>query len=199
MERKNAWLSYTEADEKNLEKLAKDYRNFLDVAKTERECAAGLVRRTGQRHVPDGGNVVLHQQRSPFPLGEFRPLRGAPAPKAAGYAGGIREKRGREADGSSCRGERDGAERVMGLRRRERGQCGYKYIFSRLCQFQCGNRACGPECAFVFLAIRLWIQQPANAARGSAGRADWLPRGKHRAYISAWQFCRKKIPAGRGT
>ena len=37
MERKNAWLSYTEADEKNLEKLAKDYRNFLDVAKTERE------------------------------------------------------------------------------------------------------------------------------------------------------------------
>ena len=44
MERKNAWLSYTEADEKNLEKLAKDYRNFLDVAKTERECVEELVK-----------------------------------------------------------------------------------------------------------------------------------------------------------
>ena len=30
MERKNAWLSYNEADETALEKLAKDYRAFLD-------------------------------------------------------------------------------------------------------------------------------------------------------------------------
>ena len=33
MERKNAWLSYNEADEKALEKLAKDYRTFLDNGK----------------------------------------------------------------------------------------------------------------------------------------------------------------------
>ena len=38
MERKNAWLSYTEADEEKLESLAKEYRTFLDEAKTEREC-----------------------------------------------------------------------------------------------------------------------------------------------------------------
>ena len=44
MERKNAWLSYNEADEKALEKLAKDYRTFLDNGKTERECVSELSR-----------------------------------------------------------------------------------------------------------------------------------------------------------
>ena len=38
MERRNAWLSYTEAEEKELEQVAKAYRNFLNVGKTEREC-----------------------------------------------------------------------------------------------------------------------------------------------------------------
>ena len=44
MERKNAWLSYKEADEMEMEKLAKDYRAFLDAGKTERECVTELVR-----------------------------------------------------------------------------------------------------------------------------------------------------------
>lgn len=44
MERKNAWLSYGELDEKEMEKLAKDYRAFLDAGKTERECVTELVR-----------------------------------------------------------------------------------------------------------------------------------------------------------
>ena len=44
MERKNAWLSYGESDEKKMEKLAKDYRAFLDAGKTERECVTELVR-----------------------------------------------------------------------------------------------------------------------------------------------------------
>lgn len=44
MERENAWLSYTEADEQKLEKLAKEYRTFLDEAKTERECVEELVK-----------------------------------------------------------------------------------------------------------------------------------------------------------
>ena len=44
MERKNAWLSYTEADEEKLERLAKEYRIFLDEAKTERECVEELVK-----------------------------------------------------------------------------------------------------------------------------------------------------------
>ena len=44
MERKTAWLSYGEADETAMEKLAKDYRAFLDAGKTERECVTELVR-----------------------------------------------------------------------------------------------------------------------------------------------------------
>lgn len=44
MERRNAWLSYEEADEKELEKLAKNYRTFLDAGKTERECVLELTR-----------------------------------------------------------------------------------------------------------------------------------------------------------
>ena len=44
MERKNAWLSYGEADETAMEKLAKDYRAFLNAGKTERECVTVLVR-----------------------------------------------------------------------------------------------------------------------------------------------------------
>ena len=44
MERKNAWLSYGESDEKEMEKLAKDYRAFLNAGKTERECVTELVR-----------------------------------------------------------------------------------------------------------------------------------------------------------
>ena len=44
MERRNAWLSYTEAEEKELEKVAKEYRNFLDVGKTERECVTQIIK-----------------------------------------------------------------------------------------------------------------------------------------------------------
>ncbi|MCD8153311.1 MAG: aminopeptidase [Clostridiales bacterium] len=43
MERKNAWLSYTEADEKKIETLVKGYRDFLDHGKTERECVARVM------------------------------------------------------------------------------------------------------------------------------------------------------------
>ena len=44
MERRNAWLSYTEAEEKELETVAKAYRNFLNVGKTERECVTEIVK-----------------------------------------------------------------------------------------------------------------------------------------------------------
>ena len=44
MERKNAWLDYTEQDEKELEQTARAYRLFLDAGKTERECVEELVR-----------------------------------------------------------------------------------------------------------------------------------------------------------
>lgn len=44
MERRNAWLSYTEAEEKELEKLSMAYRHFLDAGKTERECVAQIIK-----------------------------------------------------------------------------------------------------------------------------------------------------------
>ena len=44
MERRNVWLSYTEAEEKEMEKTVSLYRNFLDEGKTERECITQIVK-----------------------------------------------------------------------------------------------------------------------------------------------------------
>ena len=38
MERKNAWETYDEGQLEGLEKLNREYREFLDNSKTEREC-----------------------------------------------------------------------------------------------------------------------------------------------------------------
>ena len=44
MERKNVWKDYTKKEIREMEQLAKDYRRFLDLGKTERECAAQSVK-----------------------------------------------------------------------------------------------------------------------------------------------------------
>lgn len=44
MERKNAWKDYNKQELKELEKLSKEYRKFLDQGKTERECVKYLVK-----------------------------------------------------------------------------------------------------------------------------------------------------------
>lgn len=44
MERRNAWLTYTEADAKEMENLVQSYRAFLDAGKTERECVTQIVK-----------------------------------------------------------------------------------------------------------------------------------------------------------
>lgn len=44
MERRNAWLSYKEADENEMEKLNRAYREFLNKGKTERECVIEIVK-----------------------------------------------------------------------------------------------------------------------------------------------------------
>ena len=44
MERKNVWKEYTKKELKELERLNKDYRGFLDAGKTERECALESVK-----------------------------------------------------------------------------------------------------------------------------------------------------------
>lgn len=44
MERENAWLSYNEEQEQELETLAAAYKDFLDKGKTERECVVEAVK-----------------------------------------------------------------------------------------------------------------------------------------------------------
>ena len=51
MERPNAWKSYTKKQLKELEKLNKDYRAFLDAGKTERECIAEIVKQADRKSV----------------------------------------------------------------------------------------------------------------------------------------------------
>ncbi len=46
--RENAWLSYTEEDEKEVEALASRYKNFLSTCKTERECTAYFAERADE-------------------------------------------------------------------------------------------------------------------------------------------------------
>lgn len=41
---RNAWLSYGENEEKEMEQIAKSYKSFLDAGKTERECVTELIR-----------------------------------------------------------------------------------------------------------------------------------------------------------
>ena len=54
MEQKNTWLSYTADQKKELEKIAKGYREFLDLGKTERECtdyAVEAAEKAGYRNL----------------------------------------------------------------------------------------------------------------------------------------------------
>ena len=64
MERRNAWLAYTEAEEKELEETAAKYRYFLDQGKTERECVAQIIREAEaagyeslEKKLAEGGSV----------------------------------------------------------------------------------------------------------------------------------------------
>lgn len=56
MERKYAWHSYSDADRIAIESLSKDYMDFLDKGKTERECAAYAIEaaeKAGYRNLAD--------------------------------------------------------------------------------------------------------------------------------------------------
>lgn len=64
MERQNAWKEYSKKEIKELEKLNKKYRQFLDAGKTERECVAQAVKmaeKAGYRNLQeiiDGGEML---------------------------------------------------------------------------------------------------------------------------------------------
>lgn len=56
MERPNAWKGYTKKDVKELNKLSREYREFLDEGKTERECvnkAVSMAKGAGYENLAD--------------------------------------------------------------------------------------------------------------------------------------------------
>ena len=61
MERRNAWLSYGENEEKEMEQIAKSYKSFLDAGKTERECVTELIRQRLPAMFP--WRRSLHQEK----------------------------------------------------------------------------------------------------------------------------------------
>ncbi|MCR4909282.1 MAG: aminopeptidase [Lachnospiraceae bacterium] len=63
MEQKNAWLSYTAAEKKELENLAKGYREFLDEGKTERECVKIAVREAKAAGYRDLDEIVAKKKK----------------------------------------------------------------------------------------------------------------------------------------
>ena len=61
MERKNAWLSYKPQDEKKLEKLCDEYKDYLFRGKTEREGTKYIVekaRENGLLVITAGADVL---------------------------------------------------------------------------------------------------------------------------------------------
>lgn len=58
MERRNAWKDYDKKETKELEKLCKDYRKFLDNGKTERECVKHIVHLAEKAGYQDLENVI---------------------------------------------------------------------------------------------------------------------------------------------
>ena len=58
MERRNAWKEYTEEEVEELNALSREYRNFLDEGKTERECAKLAVRMAQEAGYRDLARIV---------------------------------------------------------------------------------------------------------------------------------------------
>jgi len=50
---KNAWLKYTDADLKKVEKLSEGYKEFISDCKTERECALEVIRQAEKEGYKD--------------------------------------------------------------------------------------------------------------------------------------------------
>ncbi|MDE6433624.1 MAG: aminopeptidase [Lachnospiraceae bacterium] len=58
MERRNAWKDYSKRELKELEKLCKEYRHFLDKGKTERECVKQIVKLAKESGYEDLADVI---------------------------------------------------------------------------------------------------------------------------------------------
>lgn len=58
MKRKNAWTTYTKKALTELEKVCKDYREFLDSGKTERECVKQIVKLAEGKGYTDLNKII---------------------------------------------------------------------------------------------------------------------------------------------
>ncbi len=58
MKRKNAWTTYTKKALTELEKVCKDYREFLDAGKTERECVKQIVKMAEGKGYTDLNKII---------------------------------------------------------------------------------------------------------------------------------------------
>ena len=61
MEKKNAWLSYTEEDTIKLEEIAKGYIDFISNNKIERECTEEIIKRAEQHGFKDLDEYVKNK------------------------------------------------------------------------------------------------------------------------------------------
>ena len=78
--RENSWLSYTDEDDKNVEVLAGEYKEFLSKCKTERECteyftkeaeACGyqeLIEPIAQSTISTPASAAIRYVAIPFPV-----------------------------------------------------------------------------------------------------------------------------------
>ena len=58
MENQNIWSKYTKKQQKECEELCRDYRNFLDAGKTERECVTETVRMAEEAGYKDLQKII---------------------------------------------------------------------------------------------------------------------------------------------
>ena len=63
MEQKNAWLTYSTAEKKELEALNKEYRDFLSNGKTERECVELSVEAAKKAGYIDMNDVIAKKKK----------------------------------------------------------------------------------------------------------------------------------------
>ncbi len=63
MERKNAWTTYTKKSINELEKVCKEYREFLDAGKTERECVKQIVKMAEKNGYTDLSKVIKENKK----------------------------------------------------------------------------------------------------------------------------------------
>jgi len=63
MAQKNAWSKYKKEEIKELESLCKNYREFLDNGKTERECVKEIVRQAEENGYKDLKKIIKNKEK----------------------------------------------------------------------------------------------------------------------------------------